>query len=110
MAALEIQEFMAQRKEVKEKRGELFFELRLGIHTGPVVAGLVGTKKFAYDIWGDTVNVASRMESNGLPGKVNISGGTYEKIKEKFTCTYRGKIEAKNKGLVDMYFVEAPIS
>ena len=109
MAALEIQEFMAQRKEVKEKRGELFFELRLGIHTGPVVAGIVGTKKFAYDIWGDTVNVASRMESNGLPGKVNISGGTYEKIKEKFTCTYRGKIEAKNKGLVDMYFVEGPI-
>jgi class 3 adenylate cyclase len=78
----------------------------LGIHTGPVIAGVVGTKKFAYDIWGDTVNTASRMESSGETGKVNISGSTYELVKEKFNCVHRGKIQAKNKGEVDMYFVE----
>jgi class 3 adenylate cyclase len=76
------------------------------MHTGPVVAGIVGTKKFAYDIWGDTVNLASRMESSGEPGKVNISGSTFEQVKGKFTCSHRGKIYAKNKGEVDMYFVE----
>ena len=74
--------------------------------TGPVVAGIVGVKKFAYDIWGDTVNLASRMESSGEPGKVNISGSTYELVKNDFTCTYRGKIQAKNKGEVDMYFLD----
>lgn len=109
-AALEIQAFMKERKQARENQGELFFELRLGIHTGPVVAGIVGTKKFAYDIWGDTVNVASRMESHGVPGKVNISGSTYECVKDEFHCVYRGKIEAKNKGEVDMYFVEGPIA
>ncbi len=107
-AALEIQAFMLEQRIEREKRGEPFFELRLGVHTGPVVAGIVGTRKFAYDIWGDTVNVASRMESHGVPGKVNISGSTYELIKNDFHCTYRGKIEAKNKGEVDMYFVEGP--
>ena len=66
----------------------------------------MGIKKFAYDIWGDTVNIASRMESSGETGKVNISGSTFEIVKDKFTCTHRGKIEAKNKGMVDMYFVE----
>ncbi len=105
-AALEIQAYMQQKKEELESKGKLFFELRLGIHTGPVVAGIVGTKKFAYDIWGDTVNVASRMESSGTVGKVNISGTTYELIKDKFICEYRGKVQAKNKGEVDMYYVE----
>ncbi|MCW3093413.1 MAG: hypothetical protein JWP81_4482 [Ferruginibacter sp.] len=109
MAALEIQEFMLQKKKEKENANELFFELRLGIHTGPVVAGIVGTTKFSYDIWGDTVNVASRMQSSGQEGKVNISGSTYQLVKDRFTCLYRGKIAAKNKGAVDMYFVEGPI-
>lgn len=84
------------------------WELRVGIHTGPVVAGVVGKKKYAYDIWGDTVNVASRMESNSEPGRVNISATTYEAVKDHYHCTYRGKISAKNIGEVDMYFVDGP--
>lgn len=83
------------------------FDIRIGINTGPVVAGVVGTKKFAYDIWGDTVNIASRMESNSEPGKINISDNTYQLIKEDFDCIYRGEIEAKNKGKMKMYFVDA---
>ena len=79
---------------------------RIGIHTGPVVAGIVGVKKYAYDIWGDTVNLAARMEQNSESGKINISQNTYELVKGKFDCSYRGKIEAKNKGMVNMYFVE----
>ena len=97
---------MLQRKKDKEARGEIPFEIRIGIHTGPVVAGIVGVRKYAYDIWGDTVNMASRIETNGEPGKVNVSGSTYELVKDKFDCTYRGKISAKNKGEIDMYFVE----
>lgn len=104
-AGIEMQQFIEQNKIERKSKGLMFFELRVGIHTGPVVAGVVGTKKFAYDIWGDTVNTASRMESSGETGKVNISGTTYELVKEKFTCEYRGKISAKNKGDIDMYFV-----
>ncbi len=105
-AALEIRDFMANHNKEKLAKGELPFEIRVGINTGPVVAGIVGVKKFAYDIWGDTVNLASRMESSGKEGEVNISGSTYELIKDKFTCSHRGKIQTKNKGEVDMYFVE----
>lgn len=82
------------------------FDVRIGLNTGPVVAGVVGTKKFAYDIWGDTVNVASRMESNSIPGKINISESTYDLIKHKYNCEYRGELEVKNKGMMKMYFVK----
>jgi adenylate cyclase len=105
-AALELQTFMAIQKSERISRNEHWFDLRIGIHTGPVVAGIVGTWKFSYDIWGDTVNIASRMENSGETGKVNISSSTYERIKDNFDCTYRGKVTAKNKGEVDMYFVE----
>jgi len=107
-AAIEIQGFMLARKKEKEDKDEFAFEMRIGIHTGPVVAGIVGVKKFQYDIWGDTVNLAARMEQNSEAGKINISGSTYKLVKDKFTCTYRGKIEAKNKGEVEMYFVTNP--
>ncbi len=105
MAALEIQAFMKQMKKIKEQQGLPYWRLRLGINTGPLVAGVVGTKKFAYDVWGDTVNTASRMESSGVSEKINISRATYEQVKYFFNCEYRGKIKAKNKGNVDMYFL-----
>ena len=103
---LAMQEYMALKNEQRRKKGEPVWELRVGIHTGPVVAGVVGRKKYAYDVWGNTVNVASRMESNSEPGKVNISASTYELIKDDYNCTHRGRIYAKNIGDIDMYFVE----
>ena len=96
---------MRQMKELKEIAGQSYWELRLGIHSGSLVAGVIGEKKFAYDVWGDTVNTASRMESSGTPGKINISGATYALVKDFFDCEFRGKVNAKNKGEIDMYYV-----
>ncbi|MFN0187242.1 MAG: adenylate/guanylate cyclase domain-containing protein [Bacteroidia bacterium] len=104
-AGLEIQQYMSAHQQKSEKEGRAPFEIRIGIHTGPVVAGIVGSKKFAYDIWGDAVNIASRMESSGEAGKVNISGSTFALVKDQFQSEYRGKVEAKNKGEIDMYYV-----
>ena len=107
MAALEAQAFITKRKAELDAIGKIGFEMRVGIHTGPVVAGIVGVKKFQYDIWGDTVNTASRMESNGKVGQVNISQNTYELLKNDldFVFESRGKIQAKGKGEIEMYFV-----
>ncbi len=105
LAALEFQAFMNQMKDIKGGIGMPYWELRLGIHSGPVTAGVVGKNKFAYDIWGDTVNTASRCESSGVSGRVNISGDTYRLIADFFECEYRGKVAAKGKGDVDMYFL-----
>jgi adenylate cyclase len=108
-AALEMQQYMKKQNLDRSAKGEPDWGLRIGIHTGPIVAGVVGKKKYAYDIWGDTVNVASRMESSGEAGKVNISSATYAFIKDHYSCTHRGKISAKNIGEVDMYFVDEEI-
>ena len=107
LAALEIQEFMDRRKAERKNIGEFFFEIRLGLHTGPIVAGIVGLKKFAFDIWGDTVNTASHIESSSQVGCVNISEDTYQLIRSDFNCTYRGKVEMKNKEPMDMFFVDS---
>ena len=105
LAALEMQKYMQQMKNDPSRPAARFWDIRIGIHTGTVVAGVVGHKKITYDIWGDTVNTASRMESSGEPGKINISGTTYEFVKEYFTCDYRGRMPVKYKGDLDMYFV-----
>ncbi|MBU2554095.1 MAG: tetratricopeptide repeat protein [Bacteroidetes bacterium] len=112
LAALEMQDFIIKRKAENDGMDKLTFEMRVGIHTGPVVAGIAGVKKFQYDIWGDTVNTASRMESSGEVGKVNISHTTYAIIKDdpEFTFETRGKIIAKGKGEMEMYFVEKALS
>jgi class 3 adenylate cyclase len=104
-AALEIQDFMLALKAERLNRGMPFFEARVGIHVGPVVAGVVGAKKFAYDIWGDTVNVAARMEEACEPGQVNVSEDAHWLAKYEFEWQYRGKVAAKNKGMMDMYYV-----
>ena len=105
LAALGMQKIMNDWRNMKIQNSEKFWTIRIGIHSGPLIAGVIGQKKFAYDVWGDTVNLASRMESSGLAEKINISGDTYHFVKDFFECEYRGKIAAKNKGHVDMYLV-----
>ncbi|HBZ20801.1 MAG TPA: guanylate cyclase, partial [Bacteroidales bacterium] len=106
LAALEMQEYMKNLKEASLIQGMKYWDIRIGIHTGTVIAGVVGHKKLSYDIWGDTVNIASRMESSGEAGKINISGATYEFVKDFFICEYRGKMPVKYKGELEMYFVK----
>ena len=108
MAAIEMQHYMKRaRHKIKDTGNELdFWELRIGIHTGPVISGVIGQKKLSFDIWGDTVNIASRMESSGVAGEINITGVTYHLTKEFFTHEYRGKMPIKYKGETDMYFVK----
>ena len=106
-AAFEIVKITEEVK-IKNQDNIMPYEIRIGINTGPVIAGVVGTQKFAYDIWGDTVNVAARMETNSETGRINISENTYELIKDEFECEYRGKMKVKNKGMMKMYYVNKP--
>jgi class 3 adenylate cyclase len=99
---------MAEYLETRNRQAAFKWDLRIGIHSGPVVSGVVGKRKYTFDIWGDAVNTASRMESSGAVGKVNVSAYTYDLIRNDFKCEYRGKIDAKGKGQVDMYFVLGP--
>ncbi len=105
LAALKLAAHMESERVRRQELGLPVWPIRIGIHSGPLVAGVIGQEKFSYDVWGDTVNTASRMESSGAPGRVNISQDTYELVKEYFDCEYRGAITAKNKGEIEMYFV-----
>ncbi len=105
LVGLELQRIIKELAKEREETGRKAWSLRIGIHTGPIVAGVVGKQKMTYDIWGDSVNISKRIESACVPGMVNISGSTYEMIKDYFECEHRGKILAKNKGHIDMYFV-----
>ncbi len=109
LAALEMQTYMESLKQGSELEGMKYWDIRIGIHTGTVIAGVVGQKKLSYDIWGDTVNTASRMESSGDAGRINISGTTYEFVREFFDCEYRGRMPVKYKGELEMYFVDGII-
>ncbi len=109
-AALEFMQEIENLRVERTKLGLQTFEFRIGMHTGQLIAGVIGIRKFAYDIWGDTVNMAARMQQESEAGKINISGATYELVKDKFACVYRGRHEAKNKGEIDMYFVEKAIA
>jgi class 3 adenylate cyclase len=109
-AAMEMIRFMEKEKEHRQRIGKIFLEMRIGVNTGPVVAGIVGIKKFTYDIWGNTVNIASRMESAGYEGRINISESTYQQVKNDYKCIYRGEVEAKNNEMLKMYFVEFPLT
>lgn len=105
IAGLQLVEVMNDFNQKQLELGEPIWDVRVGIHTGELIAGVVGKKKFAYDVWGDTVNIASRMESNSEPSRVNVSKATMEEVKEFFEFEERGKIEAKNRGELEMYFV-----
>ena len=105
-AAIEMREFISERNKDLSKQNKPIFEIRIGIHVGKIIAGVIGDKKFTYDVWGDTVNIASRMESSSEVGKINISEALNEIIKDKFITTPRGEIYAKNKGELKMFFLE----
>ncbi|CAK9252041.1 unnamed protein product [Sphagnum jensenii] len=105
-AAIQIRDTVSRLNKMRRDNDLLCFEFRFGLHVGPVIAGVVGQRKFEYDIWGDTVNTAARMEQLSDAGHINITGETHQLLRDAFECSYRGKIEAKNKGLLDMYFVE----
>lgn len=105
LAALEIEQVVSRLREQEMAESRPYWQIRIGIHSGDLVAGVVGSEKFSYDVWGDTVNTASRLESSGVAGRINISGATYELVKHFFACEFRGKVAAKNKGEIDMYFV-----
>ncbi|MCB1177392.1 MAG: hypothetical protein KDK36_07425 [Leptospiraceae bacterium] len=107
LAALEMREFIKGIQSIKKLQNqESYWDIRFGIHTGPVMAGVIGTKKFAYDIWGDTVNISSRMESSGGSGQINISNDTYNLVKDFFEFEFRGEIEIKNRGKIESYFLK----
>ena len=106
-AALDIRDFINELQAQRTNEGKQGFQIRIGVHTGPVVAGVVGAKKFAYDIWGDTVNTAARLESSGEPGQVNISEVTHNRVQSAFVCRHRGQVAAKNKADMTMYFVDS---
>ena len=107
LGALEIQHYLARSNEKREKMRMPLWEMRIGIHSGPVIAGVVGEKKFTYDIWGDAVNIAALMEQQSEPGMVNISETTYQNIKEVFDVKERGKVQSEKKGELPMYYVTA---
>ncbi|MFT6717255.1 MAG: class 3 adenylate cyclase/predicted metal-dependent HD superfamily phosphohydrolase [Saprospiraceae bacterium] len=106
LAGMGFLKIIEKKKKKREGTGKPQWELRVGIHTGQLVAGVIGKKKFLYDVWGDTVNIASRMEGSGEAGKINISEATFNQVKQYFDCEYRGKFPVKNKGKIDMYYVK----
>jgi class 3 adenylate cyclase len=106
-AALEIRDYMIERKAERERDGQPTWSVRIGMHFGPLVAGVVGVRKLAYDVWGDTVNTASRVESAGEPGRVNVSAAFHERVRDHVVSEARGAIHCKNKGGVEMFFVDA---
>lgn len=105
LAAIEIQETISLLREREMAENRPYWQIRVGVHSGDLVAGVVGSQKFSYDVWGDTVNTASRLESSGEPGRLNISSATQRLVKDFFDCEFRGKVAAKNKGEIEMYFV-----
>jgi len=105
-AAFEIRDYMTERKTERERKGLPFWDVRVGLHLGPLVAGVVGVRKIAYDVWGDTVNTASRIESAGEPGRVNVSASFHDCIREQVISVPRGSIDCKHKGRLEMFFVD----
>jgi class 3 adenylate cyclase len=105
-AALEILEFMEKEARLRQQQGRIFFRGRIGLHCGPLVSGVVGSDKFAYDVWGDTVNTTSRIETSGIADKINISEAFRVQVEPDFACSYRGRVALKNKGEMDLYFLD----